>query len=828
MNIINAILDETLTYDTNSNIVSMGTRKGKYYVDRTNYFFMLDTLGCMDTCPLGLAEKTEPCSMFRVDIDYKETSTELHPLYTETILLNHIYTIQSFLNSYTDNTDCLILTKQPYKKNENTISHGIHLQFINLFIDNDTFRFFEDKLSSIVNFKYDKIVNTPWLLYPCSKGDGLEPYKPQYVINNKKEKIDLQTYFTNYKVYNEREQLINIDTNKIQSYMSHILSIRPNNREYTDIVIPQVIETKIIKENKTKIQLENINYNNVFKMLDNLNNTRWEDYHTWFKLTNLLVSLNIPDEKIHEYSERGGDKYNYIETQKLIDTFNPDKCSITLGTLGFYYKEDTGNKPLNTTLTNQNEIVPETDEEIGIYIANQFIIDKNIYYSPKKNSVFIYDEKLCIFQENFEVETLIRYISPLIIPLIDKKLSTIEDSENNSKIIKQLLKQRKEIQSTSKQRAVFKQIKYRLPNSDEFIKKTFNNIPYLFPIANNQVINFKTLEVIPRTREHYFTYTTENIFKKERPNRFNIDNYIRDILKTTNPDFVASYLTWQGYNLTGENCVKTIAFFTGDGDNGKSVATNLQKSVAGQSWVVANDKVFLQSKANAVHFDEILPLIGKRSTSIQEIDKDSVFNEKILKTISGNDGDLSVRGCGGRTSQETIICKLNIVCNSDDLPPFKDKQGFANRVKVFPFKNKFKKDPKKADEIMNMKDDYFTELCHYVKEYFYDNDMTINFTKEVEDATNEYKDEIDTIKQFFNSCVSITKDEKDRIPKQNVFNMYRDFCMDYEHKNMLTKNKFYKTLETDYGLEIYRKTDYKGIKQIETVFNDFEDEITLI
>lgn len=384
MNTINEILDITLTYDTNFNVVSMGTRQGKYFIDRTNYFLMLDTLGCMDKCPLGIGEKPEPCSMFRVDIDYKETSTELHPLYTENILLNHIYTIQSFLNTYTQNTDCLVLTKKPYKKNENTISHGIHLQFINLFIDKDIFMFFEDKLSSIVDFKYDKIRNTPWLLYPCSKGDGLEPYTPQYVINNKKEKIDLQTYFSTYKIYNQREQLIDIDTNKIQSYMTHILSIRPNNREYTDIVIPQVIDgtfgsggtkTKQIKENKPKVQLENINYDNVYKMLDSLNNTRWEVHEHWRNLIFLLVSINVPNDKIHDYSERGGDKYDMFGTQKLIDDFNPDKCSITLGTLGFYYKEDTGNKPLNTTKYMTTDMTTELTTDMTITDTDEIIYD---------------------------------------------------------------------------------------------------------------------------------------------------------------------------------------------------------------------------------------------------------------------------------------------------------------------------------------------------------------------------------------------------------------------------------------------------------------------
>ena len=67
------------------------------------------------------------------------------------------------------------------------------------------------------------------------------------------------------------------------------------------------------------------------------------------------------------------------------------------------------------------------------------------------------------------------------------------------------------------------------------------------------------------------------------------------------------------------------------------------------------------------------------------------------------------------------------VGNYEQMPTFTDFQGFANRLKVIRFANKFEKNPKKAIEIMSWKNDLFTEICWCVKNHFYDKEMNIVF-----------------------------------------------------------------------------------------------------
>lgn len=519
-------------------------------------------------------------------------------------------------------------------------------------------------------------------------------------------------------------------------------------------------------------------------------------------------------------------------------------------------------------------IVPETHEAVGFYILKQIENEKNIYYSLKKNAIYVYNENNKLFEEK-PFDVIMNFVSLYMKPLIYKNIEfnsqlvqdatfsfkkkeddvknrirdiniEIEELDEDTKSYKKLKNELKslskelktiekehkdsvkdnidnikkynallqEVESTPFQKNVMTQIKNRIPDSDEFIESTFNKIPYLFAISDNKVINLRTLEVIERSKEHYFTYSTNNIFKSERPNKEWVYNYISELLKTNNKFFINSVLALFGYFMTGETCLKVFPILTGDGDNGKSAFFNVIKLIYGNFSIVGNEKVFLKQKSQAVHSDEYLPLVNKRFAYLQEIDKNSMFNEKLIKSITGNDGQISLRACGGRTIEVIIDCKLLCICNGNDIPDFIDKQGFVNRVLVLPFTNKFKRDSNKVKEIMSMKDDIFTELCYYVKEHFYDNNNNIEFSDEIMNATDDLKDNKDSIKQFMSEKIEITKNDKDRISKPALYQKYISFCHDNDLITLkVSKIEFYSKLKSDYELEIYRDREFKGLKE---------------
>jgi P4 family phage/plasmid primase-like protien len=560
----------------------------------------------------------------------------------------------------------------------------------------------------------------------------------------------------------------------------------------------------------------------------------------------LMISKNLFQKNVLNLKSFIKEMVLYIKQKNNIDIDIVEKPMNDIIDLSKFKIENDSN-PAELDLDSENEC-PTTHEDISIYIIKQIEKDGNIYYSNKKKCVYIYNDSNKLFEEK-PIDVIMNFISSYMSPLINNKIDYLIDKINekqNEKLsldndldskrikkidndIKYLTNKQKpffellnDIKSTPFQKNVLTQIKNRIKDDDEYIESTFNKIKHLLAIADNKVINLQTLDVVDRTKEHCFTYTTNNTFKKDRPNKEWVYNYISQILKTVNEKFIQCFLTWFGYCMTGETCVKSFPILSGDGDNGKSAFFNVIKKILGKFGIVGNEKVFLLQKSNSVHSDEYLPLIGKRFAYIQEISKNSMFNEKLIKSITGGDGDISVRGCGGTTMEVILDCKLLCICNGDDIPDFVDKQGFTNRVMVFPFKNKFERDPNKLLEIESMKDDIFTELCYYVKEYFYDNNMIIDFSNEINDATNELKENKDSIKQFLDEKIEISPNDKDRIKKDTVYKMYLSYCRINNFDNIkVGKLEFYKTLINKYNFEIYRDREFKFIKFIKD--DDFDD-----
>ena len=674
-------------------------------------------------------------------------------------------------------------------------------------------------------------------------------------LENTSIEIDMSIYKKNQQI----RMLNNLKFDKNNTLVKSRLSRDMNDKDFLFGYVKEGDKLFNVKEPE-KVSVENYEKPNLIFLENN-------DYKEMTQLLNLVNSSDCDETKwstVAQYiynnyngSDEGLDTFiKWSEKDDYID-FDKDKCNNLwrgktvkdsygdgINQLKSLAKIDSPKEyeklyPEKSFLKNDScpddvgATYPNSHLDCGLFMIDKIKESGEIYYYNKKKNIFIYNDKLKIFEEQ-PIDKIMNFIPTFLLPVLQSvgdKLyqqspkSTKEEKKSHQEKIKQVSKMIENIKSTPYQKCILTQIMNRIEHSDDFIEKYFNRVPNLFPIADNKVIDFQTLEVMERTKEHYFTYTTDNVYFPDRPKKDDVYKYVSEILKTDNKDFITSFLTWNGYCLTGENCVKSIVFWTGDGDNGKSVAFNIFKKITGKSGVVGNDKVFTVSprQSDSCHTDEYLPLIGKRSTYISEVKKGCKFNERLMKHISGNDGNLSLRGCGGTTLEVNIDCKMIGIVNSSDMPSF-ETEGFDNRIKIFPFANKFEKNPKKVKEIENMKDDIFTEFCYYVKTHFYDNDMNINFSQEIEKATTKYKISNDTVKMFFDATIEITDNGKNRIPKTDIWNKYNDFCFEGEYQHIkLKKVEFYAYIETKLKLDIHKKTHYKCVKYI-VIENELDDD----
>lgn len=153
--------------------------------------------------------------------------------------------------------------------------------------------------------------------------------------------------------------------------------------------------------------------------------------------------------------------------------------------------------------------------------------------------------------------------------------------------------------------------------------------------------------------------------------------------------------------FVGGNHEKIIVFWTGDGDNGKSVMQNFFEKMLGKLSIKMNTNIFTGKKpsAGAAFADLARAGGGVRLTTLEEPNNDEQINVGIVKNLTGSDTfyarDLFEKGKDGR--EITPMFKVVFVCNR--LPRVKHADpAFWNRARVIPFESTFCKASDPAPE----------------------------------------------------------------------------------------------------------------------------------
>jgi hypothetical protein len=144
--------------------------------------------------------------------------------------------------------------------------------------------------------------------------------------------------------------------------------------------------------------------------------------------------------------------------------------------------------------------------------------------------------------------------------------------------------------------------------------------------------------------------------------------------------------------FVGGNHEKIVLFWTGDGDNGKSVTQSLFEKMLGKLSIKLNTNIITGKKPSAGStFAELARAGGGvRQAVMEEPDGDEAINVGVFKNLSGNDSfyarDLFEKG---KDTKEIVpLFKLVFICNKLPRIKYADKAVW-NRVRVIPFESTF-------------------------------------------------------------------------------------------------------------------------------------------
>ena len=500
-----------------------------------------------------------------------------------------------------------------------------------------------------------------------------------------------------------------------------------------------------------------------------------------------------------------------------------------------------------TGLTAVNDI-NITDEGYAKYFLDT--IKEDIKYSRRYKTLYKFNESNCLWEE-FPTNCLSIFISKICIPYVQKDPDT-------DIVASEILR----LQSTKVQNSIQTQIVKQLTadssyNDDNFIEENFNAGNGFIPISSNRILDLHTLEVRQRCKTDYFSKTTkmnfiqpENIpLEKEKE----VLQYFTDLLSEKTDDGVIPcsdeyrdcLITTIGCIFTGEmnKSAKKFPNFIGRaGNNGKSVFLNFLEEMLGDFIGTASNRVFEKQKNASNHDAEMFSLIGKWLITLSENNKDEFYNEERIKQITGDDY-VDIRDCGkGREGVLKIKFRCVPLLISNEACNLSGGCAFKNRLLCFNFNNVFEVNGSFFNKLKEDIDYYFSIICKYAKERFYDKGKTFLVCKEVEKYTREIiiaKDPFERWRSSLNEkyIKGDINNKYHRVPADKIYQHYMDFCQEEEINKPLGRITFYKDFERvskmkkvkkDYfkdGEETRTLQLYEGFKEVEETQEEVSSDV---
>lgn len=798
--------------------VSMLQPKGKYQFDRQAREDLLEEYSRIlieeENPILGLAEKPQEYLPVLVDVDIKlkeENEDNFgDKLYTETQRNQIIEVYQSILMNIIEGcTDekltCVVLEKPLYritKNNKTYAKNGFHLHFPYIFLKNveqetqliPRVQLALKELNIFENLGYEDsgsvidrcCCKVPWLMYGSRKSEEMEPYKITKIYNSEMEEITLEQAFKRYRIYDMRERLINL-TGRIEYNLPRILSIIPYGREISELRrgLVSPLKKKITKKKESR-QHTNLSVQESLKvserLLPMLSNFRARERNEWMTIGWILYNIsNGSAEGLQQWLDFSArDEEQYDEDVCIYQWERMSKKDLTLGTLRYFasidnpemyqtFKAEQAEKHIKESLNgSHNDIAKILHTEYCNEFVCASVASKTWFQFINHRWEEI--EEGTFLRERISGDIVKRYIE-MGKELVAKAGESKDEAETayNSARLKQNQRLIANLKSSPYKNNVMREcveVFY-----DKRFRQKLDTNPYLIAFRNG-VYDLK-----------------ENFFRAGRPEDFiskcmpidyvEFDNgdekvlAVHDYLEKVFPDVsVRQYFLDQSSDVfIGGNHQKVVLFWTGEGDNAKSVTQTIFEKMLGELAIKFSTTLITGKKTQTGSANPELARAGGgvRWAVLEEPDGDEQINVGLLKSLSGNDTywarDLFEKG--KQTREMTPMFKLIFICNKLPKMRYSDKATW-NRIRVIPFEStfvrpgdpcpetyeeqlrekRFPMDPEFSKKIPDLVQAFAWVLMEHRK-----NIRSRVEPEKVRAATAMYKRQNDVYRQFIEECI---------------------------------------------------------------------------
>jgi P4 family phage/plasmid primase-like protien len=871
--------------------VSMGKTRGKYQFNRQDLetfwkVYMKTMHESPETCS-GIAEKAQHYLPVLGDIDIKIRETDDtnidDEIHTEKHVNEVIEVYQSVLRKIVDEcTDkhliCVLLEKPLYRITKNGISyakHGFHLHFPYCFlnkIDQEVHLIprVKDMLTDMKTFEdigveesgkmIDKSCCTvPWLLYGSRKQNDMDPYKVSKVFNSEGQEITLEKALKRYHLYDMKERLIKVK-GKVEEYLPRILSIIPYGRDTCEVkhglISPLKEQIKERKKNdktykKTSVA-EAIAVSK--KLLPMLSDFRAHDRNEWMTIGWILYNIGdgSPDalDLWCEFSSRCEDEYD--EAVCIYQWERMVKKDLTLGTLRYYASVDSPSKydifKKEQATTHIHESLSGSHNDIAKVLyalyGNEFVcasVGTKLWYQFRQHRWEKIEDGIFLRRKiSGEIVQSFTDEGKKLLTQLSKCTDKGEEAMYNARL-KQVQKMIGNLKSAPYKNNVMKECMEVF--YDRRFKEKLDTNPLLFPVKNG-VIDLVTnihrdgrpedfisksapFDYVELSEDDEKVHEVHDYLEKVFPDK-SIRKYVKDVLSDV---------------FKGGNHQKHVYFWTGDGDNAKSITQNILEKMLGKLSIKFNTTVITGKKVQSGSANPELARAGGgvRVATLEEPNSDEMINIGILKNLSGNDSyyarDLFEKGKEGR--EIVPMFKLIFICNKLPKLRYSDKAVW-NRIRVIPFESTFCRPDDPAPDTFEeqlrqkrfpMDQNFGSKIPGLIQAFAWvllKHRLTIKERFEPEKvriATAVYRKQNDIYRQFIEEC--ITERKESSLSLIELYSQFKEWFRDsLPHHTIPIKNEV-----EEYFCRIWdepgKGKKWKGYK-IRTLQDDIDDGDAII
>ena len=734
--------------------VSMVNPVGKYQFSRESselfWGFYQDDLHKNPDLIIGLAEKPQTYSPVLVDIDLKiiddnqngfkggspeRSGSDIAHLYSRSQVARTIQIYQSVLRKIVvdcndDNLTCILLEKPIYYITVGAnryIKNGFHLHFPSVFLskvdhtlhllprvkemmkENKVFLDLgiEDS-STVVDAN---AITVPWLIYGSRKSEDSQPYKFSCVYNSSCKEVSLDEAFCNYELKDKEEDNIDLSEEGVLYNLPRILSILPFGRITNEMKEGLDFPTRNHTSNTRRKEVIHLslsadeNLKIAVVLMPMLSDWRADDRNEWLQIGWCLYNIGDGSDEAFEmwntFSQRS-EKYD--EASCIYEWDRMVKREKTIGTLKYYAKID--NPELFRVFQN-SQAEPKLKEALNgshndiaqilkVYFGDEFrcasIESGGVWFQFRPDQHRWEEIEQGVFlREQISIRVLKDFID-MAKTLLEKEAGTTDAGDvakyrARKKIVDKIIQGCKS--------APFKNNVMR-EACEVFYDRTFKSKLD----QNGMLIGFKN-GVYDLKLNIFRDGMIDDYISKRVPIEYKeyleVDNEVqevKDFLHKVFPDASLRTYFLDVYSdiFVGGNSQKKVWFWTGEGDNGKSITQNFFDLMLGELAIKFNTTYFTGKKCASGAANPELSRAAPpvRHATMEEPDHDEQLNIGELKKLSGGDmywaRDLFEKGKSTREVQPMF--KLTFICNKLPKLKYSDKATW-NRIRVIPFESTF-------------------------------------------------------------------------------------------------------------------------------------------